>query len=293
VSPHAQGDRKTGVMPPGLAGSFFRPLAMAYVLATFASLVVALTVTSAMSLLLPGRSDRRREAPLVTLLKKPYRGALPALISRPSWALAGLGGLLAAALLTVPLLGEEFLPKFQEYDFLMHWVEKPGTSLEAMDRITICASKELRAIEGVRNFGSHIGRAEVADEVVGPNFTELWISLDRDVDYPRKVAEIQEVVDGYPGLYRDLLTYLRERIKEVLTGASASIVVRVYGSAKTPRGGSTSPATSATATWAPSPGTSKAACGNSSSTAATTRSSWANTRPSSNRGGGWRAWRPS
>jgi Cu/Ag efflux pump CusA len=111
----------------------------------------------------------------------------------------------------------------------MHWVEKPGTSIEAMDRITVRASQELRAVEGVRNFGSHIGRAEVADEVVGPNFTELWISLDRDVDYETKVAEIQEIVDGYPGLYRDLLTYLRERIKEVLSGASASIVVRIFG----------------------------------------------------------------
>ena len=38
------------------------------------------------------------------------------------------------------------------------------------------------------------------------------------------------MVDGYPGLQRDLLTYLRERIKEVLTGASATIVVRVFGS---------------------------------------------------------------
>jgi Cu/Ag efflux pump CusA len=134
-----------------------------------------------------------------------------------------------AGILIFPFLGEEFLPHFKEYDFLMHWVEKPGTSLEAMERITIRASKELRAIPGVRNFGSHIGRAEVADEVVGPNFTELWISLDPKVDYESTVAKIQEVVDGYPGLYRDLLTYLRERIKEVLTGASATIVVRIYG----------------------------------------------------------------
>ncbi len=43
------------------------------------------------------------------------------------------------------------------------------------------------------------------------------------------MAKIQEVVDGYPGLVRDLLTYLKERIKEVLTGAGASIVVRIYG----------------------------------------------------------------
>ena len=50
-----------------------------------------------------------------------------------------------------------------------------------------------------------------------------------DVDYDKTVAEIQEVVDGYPGLYRDVLTYLRERIKEVLTGTSATIVVRIFG----------------------------------------------------------------
>ena len=98
-----------------------------------------------------------------------------------------------------------------------------------MTRITIRVSKELRAIPGVRNFGSHIGRAEVADEVVGPNFTELWISVDPNVPLDETTAKIQEVVDGYPGLYRDLLTYLKERIKEVLTGAGATIVVRVYG----------------------------------------------------------------
>ena len=69
----------------------------------------------------------------------------------------------------------------------------------------------------------------MADEVVGINFTELWISLDPEVDYADKVAEIQSIVDGYPGLTRDLLTYLRERIKEVLTGASATIVVRIFG----------------------------------------------------------------
>jgi len=83
----------------------------------------------------------------------------------------------------------EHLPSFKETDFLMHWVEKPGTSLEAMQRITVQVSRELRDIPGVRNFGSHIGRAEVADEVVGPNFTELWISVDPDVKLDDRWAE--------------------------------------------------------------------------------------------------------
>lgn len=214
----------------GLAGSFFRPLAATYVLAIIVSLIVALTVTPAMSLmLLPGAIGRRTEAPLVRLLKRLYRPVLQRFVSAPKWSVLLVLLTYGVGTWALPMLGEELLPKFKETDFLMHWVEKPGIGIDAMNRITIRASQELRAVPGVRNFGSHIGRAEVADEVVGPNFTELWISIDESVDYDRTVATIQEVVDGYPGLYRDLLTYLTERIKEVLTGTSATIVVRIYG----------------------------------------------------------------
>jgi CzcA family heavy metal efflux pump len=215
----------------GLAGSFFRPLAVSYVLAVMASLAVALTLTPALSLLLLPRAARsdHKEAPLSRVLKRHYRNVLPRLVSKPLWAGVIIAVVFGLTAITVPFLGEEFLPDFKETDFLMHWVGKPGTSLEAMQRITVKVSKELRAVPGVRNFGSHIGRAEVADEVVGPNFAELWISIDPDVPYEPTVARIQAVVDGYPGLQRDLLTYLKERIKEVLTGAGATVVVRIYG----------------------------------------------------------------
>jgi len=214
----------------GLAGTFFRPLAMSYVLAIAASLGVALTVTPALCLwLLPGGRLQREETPVVHGLKRVYREWLQPFITRPGLAVGIITLALGIAAFLLPRLGEEFLPNFKETDFLMHWVEKPGTSLEAMKRVTIRVSRELRAIPGVRNFGSHIGRAEVADEVVGPNFTELWISLDPDADYDATVGKIQEVVTGYPGLFRDVLTYLKERIKEVLTGASATVVVRIFG----------------------------------------------------------------
>ena len=213
----------------GLSGSFFRPLALSYVLAILSSLLVALTLTPALSMLLLPRIVERQESPFLQWLKSRYEALLPKLINRPKKVLAFMASALVLTLVAIPFLGEEFLPHFKEYDFLMHWVEKPGTSLQAMERITTRVSKELRSIPGVRNFGAHIGRAEVADEVVGPNFTELWISLDPDVDYGTTVEKIQEIVDGYPGLYRDLLTYLRERIKEVLTGASATLVIRIYG----------------------------------------------------------------
>ncbi|MCA9258861.1 MAG: efflux RND transporter permease subunit, partial [Planctomycetales bacterium] len=214
----------------GLAGSFFRPLAASYILAILASLLVALTVTPAMALLLLPTSALRhaQDGALVALLKRAYRGMLTSLLARSRFAITTACLVFTAMAVSIPWLGEELMPKFRETDFLMHWVEKPGIGIDAMDRITIRASQELLDVPGVRNFGSHIGRATVADEVVGPNFTELWISIDEQ-DYDRTVAQVQTIVDGYPGLYRDLLTYLSERIKEVLTGTSASIVVRTFG----------------------------------------------------------------
>ncbi|MFO1023386.1 MAG: efflux RND transporter permease subunit [Planctomycetales bacterium] len=214
----------------GLPGAFFRPLAIGYVLAIMASLLVALLVTPALSLMiLPWHGVTAHEPPLSRWLRAPYRMILPYFVRSPAASIAFLVVAFSMTAFLVGHLGQEFLPNFQETDFLMHFVEKPGTSIEAMDRITIQASKELRAIPGVRNFGSHIGRAEVADEVVGPNFTELWISIDPKADYTGTVNKIQEAVDGYPGLYRDVQTYLRERVKEVLTGASSSLVVRIFG----------------------------------------------------------------
>jgi Cu/Ag efflux pump CusA len=81
----------------------------------------------------------------------------------------------------------------------------------------------------VRNFGAHIGRALMADEVVGIYFTENWVSVDPSVDYDTTVNAIQNTVDGYPGLLKDVQTYLKERIREVLTGSSEAIVVRIFG----------------------------------------------------------------
>lgn len=215
----------------GVAGTFFQPLAIAYVLAIATSLLVALTVTPAMCLLLLPNAPLKEESDtrFVAGMKRRYVGFLPRVVARPSLAVGIVAGGLLLAGVGYATFKDQFLPDFRETDFLMHFVEKPGTSIEAMNRITIRASKELRAIPGVRNFGAHIGRAEQADEVVGPNFTELWVSLDEKADYDASVQRIKEVVEGYPGLFRDVLTYLRERIKEVLTGAGATIVVRIYG----------------------------------------------------------------
>ena len=67
------------------------------------------------------------------------------------------------------------------------------------------------------------------DEVVGMYFGENWVSVAPDADYDATVDALQTKVDTYPGLYRDVQTYLKERIREVLTGSSDAIVIRIFG----------------------------------------------------------------
>ena len=214
----------------GLTGAFFRPLALSYTLAIVASMAVALTLTPALTLILLRKAPiERRVSPLVRRLQAGYTRLLSRTLTRPRRAYAVFAAVTVAGLLVIPHLGQSLFPAFKERDFLMHWVALPGTSDAEMERTTIQVSKDLRAIPGVRSFGAHIGQALLGEEVVGVNFGENWLSLDPSADYEPTLEEIRAVADSYPGLFREVQTYLDERIEEVLTGGKAAIVVRTYG----------------------------------------------------------------
>ena len=214
----------------GISGAFFQPLALSYALALLASMVVALTITPALCmLLLPKAPLERRESPLLRWLQRHYHAMLGRIIHTPYPAFATVTIIVLIGLTVLPFLGESLFPTFKERDFLMHWVTKPGTTHEEVVRITTQVSRELQAIPGVRTFGSHIGRAVQGEEISGVNFAENWVSIDPNADYEKTVAAIKKVVNGYPGLFRDVQTYLNERIDEVLVGSSNDVVVRIYG----------------------------------------------------------------
>ena len=213
----------------GLSGAFFRPLAISYSLSLLASMVVALTVTPALALILLSKAPLNRESPFVRWLQATYTRILSSIVPRPGVAYATVAVIALAGVLVWPRLGQSLLPEFKERDFLMHWLTEPGTSVTEEFRISAAAYDELRKIPGVRNFGSHIGQALIMDEVYGVYFGENWISIDPKVDYDKTLAAIQKAVDGYPGLVRDVQTYLKERIREVLTGSPTAITVRIYG----------------------------------------------------------------
>jgi CzcA family heavy metal efflux pump len=213
-----------------LTGTFFRPLVLSYGLAVLASLVVALTITPALSLILLSRAPlERRDAPLVRVLKRGYAGLLSRVILRPRRAYLLVGLTVAAGAAIVPFLGQSLIPQFKERDFLSHIITKPGTSLAEERRVVAHEQRALASIPGVEHVGTHIGQAFLADEVAGVNFGENWIAMDNSADYNKTKAAIEGTVAQYPGVFANVETYLNERIDEVLAGSSEPIDVRIFG----------------------------------------------------------------
>lgn len=220
----------------GLSGALFRPLALSYGIAVLASLVVALTVTPALAMIMlrPRRSEaetviEQRHSPFVTRLQGAYERALRRVLDAPLQLVFGGVAVVLVGAAVVPQLGQSLLPQFKERDFLIHFISKPGTSLPEERRLVESVSRRLGKVPGVRSFGSHIGQAFLAEEIVGVNFGENWITLKPHTDYNKTLAAVNAVVNSYPGLYHDQLTYFNERVNEVLAGSSDAIVVRVYG----------------------------------------------------------------
>jgi CzcA family heavy metal efflux pump len=214
----------------GLTGAFFRPLALSYVLAIVASMVVAMTLTPALTLILLRNTPiERRESPIVRVLQRGYTSVLRRVVRRPRWTYVGVAVTTALGILVVPTLGQSLFPHFKEPDFLIHWVAQPGTSDAEMARTTTAVSAALRRIPGVHNFGAHIGQAFLGEEVAGVNLGEMWVSIDPSADYDRTLAAITGITNQYPGLFRETQNYLDERIEEVVSGGKAPIVVRVFG----------------------------------------------------------------
>lgn len=214
----------------GVTGDFFRPLARTYTLALLAALIVAVTVTPALaSLLLRRRPMKQPGAGLVRRLQGLYDGLLSRAVRAPGAALTTAVVLIAAGLGLWPLLDQSLLPTFRERSLRIDWVGAPGTSHPETARIMTLASRELREVPGVSGAYVHVGRAVTGDQVVGVNASQLWVGIDPAADYDATVAAVRAVVRGYPGLTHNVQSYLTGTIREVLAGASQSVVVRIFG----------------------------------------------------------------
>jgi CzcA family heavy metal efflux pump len=216
----------------GLQGSFFAPLALSYILAILASLLVALTLTPALSYLLFGKGARKtREPYLQHVLKVVYRGILQFTTRWPRTIIVVVAAICIAALTRLPFFGGEFLPEFREGHFVLQVFAAPGTSLPEMIRIGGRISGELLKHPHIDTVEQQVGRAELGEDPWGPHRSEIHVDLKpiSGEEEEKMADEIRAILKGFPGITFEVLTFLGDRIGETLTGETAPVVVNIFG----------------------------------------------------------------
>lgn len=217
---------------PGLQGSFFAPLAGAFLLATFASLLVALTVTPALCLLLLRPDRRHREPRWLKRMKLAQHRLLERALPHGRALLIGALLLGAAAVVALPFFGASLLPEFREGHFVLQVMGPSGTSIEEMDRLGESISEDVLAIPGVATVSQQVGRAEAVQDTWPPNQSEFHVELKPGLaanDQVRIEKALKDVLDSYPGLSSEVVTFLGDRIGESLSGETAPVSVSIYG----------------------------------------------------------------
>ena len=215
-----------------LSGAFFQPLAVSYALALLVSMLVALTVTPAMSLFLlrNKKSLQSGDSPITSMLQRIYQALFGWTARVPRVALSGVIAVMLVGFIFAPLMRQEsLLPDFKETDLVVRLEGSSSASHPAMSRIVTLVSHELRNIPGVSNVSAHVGRAIMSDKRTNINSGELGVSIDPSADYEATVAALKQAVAGYPGLSPEVMTYMQAKLREELTGTGESLIVRVYG----------------------------------------------------------------
>jgi len=216
----------------GLAGKIFSPLAVTYIWAILASLVVALTVTPALAMILLPRGELRTEdPPLVRWLKRRYERLLTHVEKYPKAIIGAVALLVFAAILAIPFLGGEFLPSLREGHFIVHMTAMPGTSLEQSMRMGDSLTTALKQIPYVREVGQRAGRAEASDDFSGTHSSEIEVDLNNlsGPETDKALAEIRYTLAKFPGAAFAVNTFLSERIDEILSGYTGTVVVNIFG----------------------------------------------------------------
>lgn len=217
----------------GLQGAFFAPLALAFILATMVSLLVAIVVTPALSFLFLKSTRLHDEPAALRAFKRWHEGVVSAVAKRPVPLFIVSGAAVVAAIAGLFFFNTELLPSFREGHFVLTVASQPGTSLGVMRRYGVAISKDLLAIDGVASTEQQIGRSDGGEDVFGTEHSELHVELKPHLSAAKqdKIEKaIHEVLDGYPGLDTEVVTFLGDRIGETVTGETAALAVNIYGS---------------------------------------------------------------
>lgn len=217
----------------GIEGRLFTPLAISYLTALIASLLVSLTITPVMCYFLLGKSELKehKETAFVLFLKNIDQKILNIILEYPKMMMSLVFMLLLVALSLVPKMGKNFLPEFNEGTALVTIGAKPGISLEQANKIGLQSEQLILEVPEVKSVSRRTGRAEKDEHAMGLHVSEIDVDFKKESAKPREeiLNQVREKLSVLEGMNVSVGQPIAHLIDHMVSGVAAQIAIKIYG----------------------------------------------------------------
>ena len=216
----------------GMEGRMLVPLGIAFIVALFASTVVALTLTPVLCSYLLDRKGEKptQDAWVARKLRGVYEKALLFSIHHKQAVLGSTIVVFVVALGLFFTLGRSFLPPFNEGSFTINVSSLPGISLEESDKIGRRAEELLLQVPEIQTVARKTGRAELDEHALGVNVSEIEAPFElKDRSRAEVTNDVREKLSTISGANIEIGQPISHRIDAMLSGTEANIAIKLFG----------------------------------------------------------------
>lgn len=216
----------------GMEGRMLVPLGIAFIVALFASTVVALTLTPVLCSYLLDRKGEKptQDAWVARKLRGVYEKALLFSIHHKQVVLGSTIVVFVVALGLFFTLGRSFLPPFNEGSFTINVSSLPGISLEESDKIGRRAEELLLQVPEIQTVARKTGRAELDEHALGVNVSEIEAPFElKDRSRAEVTNDVREKLSTISGANIEIGQPISHRIDAMLSGTEANIAIKLFG----------------------------------------------------------------
>lgn len=218
----------------GMEGRMLKPLGIAYIVALFVSLIVAMTITPLLCklLLTDGKylNRNRQDSWLTRKLNGIYEKSLEWVLRNKRKVFYPTAGIFLGAIALCFTMGQSFLPEFNEGALVITAVTKPGVSPEETDRLGLLMEQELLKIPEVAGTARRTGRGELDEHSQAGNSSEIDVRFSKlKRSNEEFLNEIRSVLSKVPGVAVTVGQPLGHRIDHMLSGTRANIAIKLFG----------------------------------------------------------------
>lgn len=216
----------------GMEGRMLVPLGIAFIVALFASTVVALTLTPVLCSYLLDRKGQKpaQDAWVARKLRSVYEKALVYAIGHKKAVLLATFSVFVVAVGFFFTLGRSFLPPFNEGSFTINVSTLPGISLEESDRMGRRAEELLMQIPEIQTVARKTGRAELDEHALGVNVSEIEAPFElKDRSREAVMNDVREKLSTITGANIEIGQPISHRIDAMLSGTEANIAIKLFG----------------------------------------------------------------